>query len=61
MTNKEKYEGKIVDIYAPFGGRRLDRIKVIEVIGEKHLYGKSTISKIETAYCLSDGLTVKFV
>lgn len=41
MSNKEKYEGKTVDIFAPFGGRKLDTLNVTEVIDENCLYGES--------------------
>lgn len=58
LTNKEKFEGKEVDIYAPFGGRLLDKLFVKEVIEDNCLYGESLISGIETAYYLSDGIRV---
>lgn len=63
MNNKEKYEGKTIDIYAPFGGRKLDTLFIIEVMGDdlNCLYGKSKLSKIETAYDLSDGIRVEIV
>lgn len=59
MSNKEKYEGRIVDIFAPFGGRKLDTLRVTEVKNEDCLYGESQISGIETAYYLSDMITLK--
>lgn len=61
MSNKEKYEGKTVDIYAPFGGRKLDTLYVIEVIDEHCIYGESEISGIETAYDLNDRITVRVI
>lgn len=59
LTNKENFEGKEVDIYAPFGGRFLDRLLVEEVIKDNCLHGKSLISGIETAYYLSDGIRIE--
>ena len=63
MNNKEKYEGKTIDIYAPFGGRKLDTLYVIEVMGDNLtcIYGESEISGTETAYNLSDGIRVEIV
>lgn len=58
LTNKERFEGKEVDIYAPFGGRLLDKLLVKEVIEDNCIYGESLISGIETAYYLSDGIRV---
>ena len=57
-SNKERYEGKTVDIYAPFNGRLLDKLSVTEVIDDNCLYGTSEINGIETAYYLSDGIRV---
>lgn len=63
MTNKEKYVGKLVNIWAPmmFGGRYLDRIKVTRVIADDHLYGVSTMSGTDVAYSLSDCIKVERV
>lgn len=61
MTNKEKYEGKVVDIFAPFNGRKLDTLYVIEVINDTCIYGESEISGIDTVYDLSDGITLTIV
>lgn len=58
MIIKEKYEGKTVKIFAPFGGRFLGRLKVKEVIGENHLCGVIPELGLETAYSLSDGIKV---
>jgi len=58
LTNKERFEGKEVDIYAPFGGRLLDKLLLKEVIEDNCIYGESLISGIETAYYLSDGIRV---
>lgn len=62
-NNKEKYEGKTVRIYAPLGGRLIDVFNVESVEGKNLdiLYGASDITEIETAYCLSDGITVEIV
>ena len=61
MSNKEKYEGKTVEVYSPFG-RKLDTLLVIEVINEHCIYGESKTKKdFETAYDLNDGITVKVV
>lgn len=57
-TRKEMYEGKTVEIYAPFNGRLLDKLSVTEVIDDECLYGTSENSGIETAYYLSDGIRV---
>ncbi len=57
-SNKEMYEGKTVEIYAPFNGRMLDKLSVTEVIDDNCLYGTSENSEIETAYYLSDGIRV---
>lgn len=56
MTEKEKYEGKIVKIYSPMNGRYLGRLKVTEVINENIIYGVIPELEIETAYYLSDGI-----
>lgn len=58
MNNKEKYEGKTVEIFAPNGGRKLDVLNVSQVIDDTCLYGTSELSGIETAYDLSDGVKV---
>lgn len=55
---KEKFEGKVVKIYAPMGGRYLGRLKVSEVINENVLQGTVPESGIDTAYYLSDGIRV---
>lgn len=59
MANKEKYEGKVVNIYAPLNGRKIDVLKVIEVINDNCIYGESEVSGVETAYYLSDGIKVE--
>jgi hypothetical protein len=63
MINPLIYEGKIVNIFAPFGGRRLDVLYVTEVTGKNLniLYGTSRLSGIETAYDLDDGIKVEIV
>lgn len=58
LTNKERYEGKTVEVYALFNGRLLDKLTVTEVIGNDCLYGTSENSGIETAFYLSDGIRV---
>ena len=60
MDNKQKYEGKRIDIYSP-SGRKIDTLKVTEVIDETYLYGESEISKITTTYDLDDGIKVEIV
>lgn len=57
-TRKEMYEGKTVEIYAPFNGRLLDKLSVTEVIDDNCLHGTSETIGIETAYYLSDGIRV---
>lgn len=57
MDNKEKYEGKTVMIFSPTG-RQLGRLQVEEVLGNNVLCGVIPESQIETAYYLSDGITV---
>ena len=59
-TNKEKYEGKIVDIFNPYGCRKLDVIYVKEVIDGHYLHGISKVSGVETIFDLNDGIIVKF-
>jgi hypothetical protein len=59
MNNKEKFEGKILTIYAPNKSRLIDELLVQEVINDDVLYGESVINGIETAYYLSDGIFVK--
>ena len=61
MSNKEKYEGKTVEIFAPFGGRKLDELSVSQVLDDTCLYGTSELSGVETAYYLSDGITVNVI
>lgn len=63
MNNKEKYIGKIVNIYALFGGRKLDTLKVESVEGKNLdiLYSTSELTEIETAYYLSDGIKVEII
>lgn len=61
MTNKEKYEGKTVEIFAPFGGRSLGLLNVSEVLENNVLCGTIVGTDIETAYDLSDGIRVKVV
>lgn len=61
MSNKEKYEGKTVEIFAPFSGRKLDKLKVSQVLDDICLYGTSELSGIETAYDLSDGIIVNII
>jgi hypothetical protein len=56
MTNKEKYEGKTVQIYAPFGGRPLHKLQVSQVLEDNILYGTIVGTDVETAYYLSDGI-----
>lgn len=64
MTNKEKYEGKTVKVYAPLrgslGGRLLD-ILTIEMVydDDSTLYEVSKISGIKTAYYLRDGIELE--
>ncbi|MGN0022216.1 MAG: hypothetical protein ACI35Z_15545 [Sphingobacterium hotanense] len=58
MTNKEKYEGKTVQIFAPFGGRFLGKLKVETVLNDNVLCGTIPELNIETAYYLSDGIRV---
>lgn len=61
MTNKEKYEGKTIQIYAPFGGRSLGQLNVSEVVDDNVLVGTIVGTDITTAYYLSDGINVKVV
>lgn len=61
MTNKEKFEGKTVEIFAPFGGRSLGQLKVSEVLQDNVICGTIVGTDIETAYYLSDGIRVKVV
>lgn len=61
MSNKEKYEGKTVEVYSPFGRKLETALLVIEVIDEHCIYGKSKTRGFETAYDLNDGVTVKVV
>lgn len=61
MTNKEKFEGKIVQIYAPFGGRPLHKIQVEQVLEDNVLYGTIVGTDVETAYYLSDGIKAEVV
>ena len=58
MNNSEKYTGKVVDIYAPTG-RKIDRLKVDEVLNDDVLCGESLIHDFYTAYYLSDGVSVQ--
>ncbi|MFS0657484.1 hypothetical protein AB1L07_02500 [Niallia alba] len=60
MTNKEKYEGKIVEIFTP-GGRSLGQLQVSQVLKDNVLCGTIVGTDIETAYYLSDGIRVKVV
>lgn len=59
MDNKEKYEGKTVQIYAPYSGRPLHKIIVKEVIKNTHLFGTIVGTDVDTAYCLTDGVEVE--
>jgi hypothetical protein len=61
MSNKEKYEGKTVEIFAPFGGRSLGKLQVWEVLKDNVLCGTIIGTDIETAYYLSDGIKVVVV
>lgn len=65
MTNKEKYEGKTVQIHAPFGGRNLGVLKVTEVMEDDILCGtikeNGPADGVETAYYLSDGIHVTVI
>lgn len=61
MIIKEKYEGKTIQIYAPFGGRSLGQLKVTEVLDENVLCGTIVGTDIETAYYLSDGIKVDII
>ena len=56
---REKYEGKTVKIFAPFRGRFLSHLKVIEVIGNNILYGIIPNTDLYTSYALSDGIRVE--
>lgn len=56
MDNKEKYEGTLVQIYAPFGGRPLGKLQVTEVLDNNVLVGTVVGTDIVTAYYLSDGI-----
>lgn len=59
MTNKEKFEGKTVEIFAPFGGRSLGYLIVSKVLKENVICGTIVGTDIETAYYLSDGISVE--
>lgn len=61
MNNKEKYVGKVVNIFPPKGGRKLDTLVVSDVLKNIYIYGKSEISGIETSYDLSDGIRVEVI
>ena len=61
MTKKEKYEGKTVEIFAPYSCRSLGQLKVSEVLEENVLCGTIVGTDIETAYYLSDGISVRVV
>lgn len=61
MSNKEKYEGKTVQIYAPFGGRALHKIECDEVKNENVLCGIIVGTDVYTAYYLSDGIRAEVV
>ena len=61
MTNKEKFEGKTVEVFAPFGGRSLGFLKVSEVLKENVVCGTIVGTDITTAYYLSDGIRMKIV
>lgn len=61
MKNKEKYEGKTVQIYAPFGGRPLHKIQVSQVLDNNVLCGTIVGTDVETAYYLSDGIKAEVI
>ena len=53
-----EYENKDFDVYAPFGGRKLDEIHVNKVINGNVLQCHSLAFDYDTAYYLSDGITL---
>lgn len=60
MTLKEKFLGKTIEVYSPFG-RLLCRGKVTEVVTNEVIFFTIEDTDIETAVYLSDRIKVKIV
>jgi hypothetical protein len=60
MTLKEKYVGKTIEVYTPFG-RLVHRGKVTDVVDDEVICFTIEGTDIETAVYLSDGIKVKIV